>query len=286
MKFLDLSNWNNVQDYSQIKNNYLGAICKATEGTDFTDKTFESKARGLKAQGLKVGAYHFLKGNVSPNLQAMHFYNTIKHIKLDFKPVLDIETNEFNGQAYKFVKDFATQFKKLSGMEIVIYSGWYYIKDNFTPQQRKEFKWWVASYGIQSLPKLEQANFIAWQYTNSEQVAGIIGGVDCSILYSESFFNGNYKAVNIKKTPTNNNIREYDEKGTATVIVNSLNVRDNYDTNNSNVLTSYVKGESFNYNHVIITKDYVWVRYTSYSGKIRYVAVKNVITGERYANCY
>ena len=80
-------------------------------------------------------------------------------------------------------------------------------------------------------------------------------------------------------------ISRYKENGKATVVVNSLNVRDNPHTKNSNIVASYSKNESFYYNEVYISNAYVWVSYISNSGYRRYVAVKNKTTGERYANC-
>lgn len=75
---------------------------------------------------------------------------------------------------------------------------------------------------------------------------------------------------------------EYEEHGTATVIVDKLNIRDGSSTS-SYVVGSYGRGETFTYNYVRIVENMVWVRYTAYSGKIRWVCVKN--NGVRYANC-
>ena len=77
----------------------------------------------------------------------------------------------------------------------------------------------------------------------------------------------------------------YKEVGKATVIVNKLNVRSNPNTKNSEVVASYSKGESFNYNEVHISNSYVWVSYISNSGHKRFVAVKDKKTNERYATC-
>lgn len=77
--------------------------------------------------------------------------------------------------------------------------------------------------------------------------------------------------------------KEYAENGSAKVIVNSLNVRDNHSLN-SNVVANYTYGETFTYNYVKIVDNRVWVRYTSYTGNVRWVCVKE--NGTRYANCY
>lgn len=90
---------------------------------------------------------------------------------------------------------------------------------------------------------------------------------------------------NVNNNVNNNTMKEYGENGTAVVKVNLLNVRDNASTN-SNIVASYSFGESFIYDKVIITNEYVWVSYISYSGARRYVAVKNKVNGERFADCY
>ena len=85
-----------------------------------------------------------------------------------------------------------------------------------------------------------------------------------------------------KETLTKN----YAENGKATVTASSLNIRSSYDaSSSSNVVGSYSKGQSFYYDSVYITNKYVYCSYVGNSGHRRYVAVKNVATGKRYATC-
>ena len=95
------------------------------------------------------------------------------------------------------------------------------------------------------------------------------------------------RTVSSNNNNNNNNntnvVKEYSETGTAKVIVDCLNVRDNPSLN-SNVVAQYFYGETFIYNYVKIIDNRVWVRYTSYSGQTRWVCVKENNT--RYANCY
>lgn len=69
--------------------------------------------------------------------------------------------------------------------------------------------------------------------------------------------------------PTPGTLKE--AKGTATVTVDSLNVRTAASTDAS-IAGSYSNGETFNYDNFIITGGYVWLSYISYSGERRYVA--------------
>ena len=59
--------------------------------------------------------------------------------------------------------------------------------------------------------------------------------------------------------------------GTARVVVDALNVRDNSSTS-SKVVAQYKKGQTFNYDSYIKANGYTWLSYISWSGKRRYVA--------------
>lgn len=61
------------------------------------------------------------------------------------------------------------------------------------------------------------------------------------------------------------------KKGTATVIVDSLNVR-NAPSTSAPVVASYVNGQKFNYDSYQIANGYVWLSYVSFSGERRFVA--------------
>lgn len=60
-------------------------------------------------------------------------------------------------------------------------------------------------------------------------------------------------------------------KGTATVTVDALNVRNSPD-DQAAIAATYVKGQKFNYDSYIIADGYVWLSYVSNSGVRRYVA--------------
>lgn len=81
------------------------------------------------------------------------------------------------------------------------------------------------------------------------------------------------------------NYKTYKELGQATVLPNVLNVRSEPNTNKNNIVAQYYKGEIFNYNEVHITNGYVWVKYTSWQGKTRYVASRKIDNSEIYLKC-
>lgn len=60
-------------------------------------------------------------------------------------------------------------------------------------------------------------------------------------------------------------------KGTATVTVDALNVRNSPDKNSASVGV-YTNGQTFNYDGYVTNNGYVWLSYISYSGERRFVA--------------
>lgn len=63
----------------------------------------------------------------------------------------------------------------------------------------------------------------------------------------------------------------HNAKGTATVLVDALNVRNAPDKNSASVAV-YSKGQAFNYDGYVTANGYVWLSYVSNSGVRRYVA--------------
>ena len=58
---IDVSNWQGYIDYSQVKQAGIEVVyIKASQGSDFKDPYFDINYENAKANGLKVGFYHFL----------------------------------------------------------------------------------------------------------------------------------------------------------------------------------------------------------------------------------
>lgn len=70
-------------------------------------------------------------------------------------------------------------------------------------------------------------------------------------------------------------------RGTARVVVDKLYVRNDPSTNNTHA-TFYVKGGTFNYEGYKDANGYRWLTYISFSGARRWVAQKNLTTGDSY----
>lgn len=179
MKGIDISNWqgNNI-DFSKVKNSGIEVcIIKATESTTFTNQYFDSHAQGALNAGLKVGFYHFFRGNGVA--EADYFISAISKYKdkMIVKPVIDVEVNynDLNNQVFIFIK----RVKEKLGLDCAIYSGAYFAGDYLTSPALANYSLWVAHYYVDK-PSLrgQWKSYAGHQYSDQGQVPGIGGYVD------------------------------------------------------------------------------------------------------------
>ncbi len=58
---IDVSNWQGYIDYAQVRNSGIEIVyIKASQGSNIRDAYFNINYENAKANGLKVGFYHFL----------------------------------------------------------------------------------------------------------------------------------------------------------------------------------------------------------------------------------
>ena len=184
---LDVSNWQGDIDYAQVKAAGIEVVyIKASEGTTFKDPYFERNYANAKANGLKVGLYHFVTAtNVqSAREQAQFFASVISGKTPDCKLAMDFEqfrggisVNEIN----EISKVFLETVQQLTGKEVVIYSNLNDAQRVFSRELANQYPLWVAYWGSES-GLLNSAsnwqNWEGWQYTSRGIVAGVNGYVD------------------------------------------------------------------------------------------------------------
>lgn len=176
IKGIDVSNNNGSIDFSGMGPNDGVEIVylKATEGGSFKDKYMEQFYSDCKAQGFKVGAYHFLVHTATPEDQAANFYSKIKDFEWDCVPMLDVETN-FGGLP-GYITRFINAFKQLSPLTLGIYS-----YTSFLPaiedaaNEIKDMPFWEANYNNDpwNLGNTFFTNRVGHQYTETGVITGI-----------------------------------------------------------------------------------------------------------------
>lgn len=185
---IDISNWQGEVDFSQVKNaGYSIAYIKATEGEHTPNATLDVNYASAKANGVKIGFYHFLHGNEDGKTQAQFMYNTIKDKSYECKIAIDVEVTDGASvdTLSQIVCDFADTITSLTGNNVVIYTYTDFLTNNLNNTINK-YPIWIAEYGV-SKPSVD--NYIAWQYSESGTVAGVNSEVDLDFFTEDIFLN-------------------------------------------------------------------------------------------------
>lgn len=193
---IDVSNWQGNIDYAQVKAAGIEIVyIKASEGTTYKDPYFERNYANAKANGLKVGFYHFVTAtNVqAARNQAQFFASVISGKSPDCKLAMDFEqfreglsVDEIN----EISKAFLETVRQLTGKEVVIYSNLNDAKTIFSRELASQYPLWVAYWGSESgllNSSSNWQNWEGWQYTNRGIVAGVNGYVDRN-RFTENIF--------------------------------------------------------------------------------------------------
>ena len=208
MKGIDVSNHNGKINWSKVKSDGVELVyIKATEGTTYQDLGLENHYQGAKSVGLSTGFYHFLVGTSQPESQAHNFYNQIKDKKNDLIPCLDIEVSGFDVGDYAL--RFLKKFKELSGMNMVIYTGAYFSRDNLPMEIKQNYPLWLAHYGVEPWKSnlVTLAGFttlVGHQYTEKGKVNGISTDVDMNVFNENIFLNKVDTSINKSNSSINN----------------------------------------------------------------------------------
>lgn len=196
---IDVSSNNNPINYKAYKGQVI--ISKVTGGTSYY-WAGNVISESLK-HGFLTGAYHFAHENnaIKPSKdQAKYFYDHIKPYLGKVLPILDYEV-PLNGTTLtqhdmNWVDDFMIYFKKLSGINCVLYCSKDFIWNTKIPEFTKNnCMLWFAQYasneptGFQSNPwtdsrKLDM-NICGQQYSSHGRINGINGNVDLSLFYMD-----------------------------------------------------------------------------------------------------
>jgi lysozyme len=205
---LDLSHHQAQIDWKEVEKNKPKFIyLKSTEGRDHLDGKFVEYFNEIKkinsnsSQKIHIGFYHFGRpdtdsGQDDPEREARHFYDSIKSLNPDLRPVLDLEKGLKSG-AYntQWAISFSKAYKSISGnnKNLILYSAkWYFdsymkgLSSGDVKNLKNEFPdIWLASYnsGADAERKISHWDrWIMWQKTGSGQWPGVKSNVDVNHL--------------------------------------------------------------------------------------------------------
>ena len=192
---IDVSDWQGYIDYSQVRSDGVEIVyIKSSQGSNIKDPYFDINYENAKANGLKVGFYHFLTATTTEEAEqeAQFFASVISGKSPDCKLVLDYES--FGGVGREQINEIAKVFlettRRLTNKEVIIYSDLSNAENTFNSSLAENYSLWLAYY--EDYNRLDNVrtsweNWIGVQYTDRGSVLGINGYVDRDIYTKEIF---------------------------------------------------------------------------------------------------
>lgn len=187
LKLIDIYHNVTVTDWNKVKENVDGVYIKATEGTTYTDPSFEEYSKMAISKDIPIGFYHYFwptADSQNSKQQADYFYNTIKNYKYEFYPVLDAEeSNNLDKQTISYdIKAFCDEFLRISNEKVMIYCSPTFIDEYLDKQILTSYNLWIAEYNVDSpVDTAIWHSYDMWQYEADDSIPGIVGKVDGDI---------------------------------------------------------------------------------------------------------
>ena len=216
---IDVSGWQESINYEEVKNSGIDIVyMKSSEGSNFVDPYFNENYTNAKANGLKVGFYHYLTARSVEEAQeeARFFVATISgktpdcRLAMDFESFGDLSIFQINEIGLTFMQTV----ENLSKKEVVIYSN---TNDasNIFEGELTNYPLWVAQYEVEEpTPNGKWDSWVGWQFTDLGEVAGVNGYVDRD-KFTESIFLSNRE----EEIPLPENTNKPVAGGTTTIVI-------------------------------------------------------------------
>lgn len=188
LKGIDVSHHNGKINYSKLSctdNQFV--IAKATEGEKFVDPMFARNMANCRQYNFLHGAYHYVRGDVDPVMQAQRFVSVLRH---EADPctllALDVEDATLTRLPSRMVGEIVYTMVAEIYASLVTYPLIYTSEKFMRTDTFKELSGlcggWLAKWGA-AKPKRSDLNTTIWQYSSAGRVDGIQGNVDMDKAY-------------------------------------------------------------------------------------------------------
>lgn len=196
---LDISGHNGEVDFAKVKAaGITGVMLKCTEGDSYLAPKFLPNYKKALAAGLKVGAYHFLRGSkvAAAAKEGRWFGQCCQGLTLELGLALDIEHEGVNwdgnavtaADAYQMVNTFAQSVAQYDRAELFRdKSMWLYASKDYFSRFLKDSALEAYPKWLANPSKLDFDRTVKMvQYSWSGSVEGVEKPVDLNVLLEDS----------------------------------------------------------------------------------------------------
>ena len=184
---IDVSHHQDKIDWSQVRQ-WKGhpiefVYIKASEGTTLQDNRYAENIQGARANGLRVGSYHYFTTLSSVQSQFENFIAQVDLSQQDLIPMIDLEEmNHWKGEEYHAkLSEFLTLVEAHFGKKPLIYTFNTFYNRNLRGRYR-QYHFLIARYGKESPWMRDGSNWTAWQFSEDGEIDGISERVDLDLL--------------------------------------------------------------------------------------------------------
>lgn len=194
---IDVSRWNDVQDWRSVRGNNISfASVKVTQGDYYTSPAASPQIEGARRAGVAVGGYHFGDVNVPVARNVKRFVDEGRSRGVfdrgSFAPMLDLEDSPPDNiywnaaTANQFVPDFIRQLRDATGVApVTIYASLTVWQNMLRPDEWADDQvfLWVAVYNGDpgNLRGYSHPRAALHQHTSTGNVPGVVGHVDRNV---------------------------------------------------------------------------------------------------------
>lgn len=180
---IDVSRWQQDVDFTEVAAAGVEfCFCKATEGLAHVDPKFAANWPAIAAAGLVRGAYHFGRPAGDAAGQADFVFDTVRPGSGDLPIVLDLEKDDGLKplEVRAWTEAFVARLRKRMGAPPIIYTGFYFWRDEAGNGGALDCPLWLAAYVDEPSKYVPKAweRWSFWQYTSKGSVPGVRGNVD------------------------------------------------------------------------------------------------------------
>ena len=182
---VDVSHYQGTINWEQLAaSGPAFAFMKATEGASFRDEHFDRNWQHAAAAGLRRGAYHFFRPEVSAKQQASNFFATVDLGPGDFPPVIDVEDRGRLSAAdlIRKVRDLSDIFELRYGRRPILYTGQNFY-NRYLAGRFDDHPLWLARYDFDEPVTVCGRDYHFWQYTDRGRMPGVKGRVDRNVFF-------------------------------------------------------------------------------------------------------
>lgn len=183
VKGIDVSAYQGLIDWAAARADGVEyAFIRASDGAAYLDAQFDRNWDAARAQGILRGAYQFFRPDQDPIAQADLLLAKIASSPGDLPPVIDVEdAGGLDPDAVAAaVRAWIDRVRPVIGREPIIYTGFYFWRDQVGAADMIASPLWHAQYTTAECPNIAPPwpDWAFWQYTATGAVAGVVGDVD------------------------------------------------------------------------------------------------------------